>query len=402
MKDVSQPHDFGNDALTAPLTLIRPERLANRTLEMVRIPSPSGAESEMADYFASRLTDLGLRVEIDREFPESPSVIGHLGANEGRTLQLSGHLDTVPDLAAQQPERRDNSIFGRGASDMKSGLAALLEVLEAIKEGQLSVAGGLLVTAYGQHEETVPGRALHAPLRSLLRRGIKGDACIVPEGPSLEIATAGNGNARFHISFTRPGRPVHEVIGGSSRAANPLMAAYRFIAVLEERSRSWSHDEFVGPESFFIGSIRGGDYYNRIPTVADIRGTRRYPLPRTFDEARAELTQAAESAAELSGVEVQVRVDQSGQPYRLRQDEPIVQALIAGYEYVTGQAAVLSSMRYAGDVSQFVNDGSVPAVYYGTDQSTAHSDVEVVTIDAIERCARVLLQTAINYLHIQP
>jgi acetylornithine deacetylase/succinyl-diaminopimelate desuccinylase-like protein len=377
------------------------ERMARRTFEMVQIPSPSGEERPMAERFAEYLREAGLGVTFDAEFPESPSVIGRIGGARMKTLQLAGHLDTVPNLQAQAPERRDDVIYGRGACDMKAGLAVIAEVAGVLNSAEVRLDGNLLVTAYGQHEASVGDRELHAPLRSLLRRGIKGDACIIPEGPHDELAISGKGAVIYTIRFTRPGSPVHEILSGDSPPPNPLMAAHRFVSLLAERAHTWPYvDDLVGPESFFVGSLHGGDLYNRIPTSAEVTGTRRYPVPRTYEEARDELHELASRAAAELGVKADVKVDKSGQPFRLRPDEPIVAALQQAYRSTTGRELTLSGMRYAGDVSQFVNTGAVPAVYHGTDQTSAHSDFESVPIAAIRRCAEVLLSACVDYLAV--
>lgn len=84
----------------------------------------------------------------------------------------------------------------------QGGLAVLAEVAQIITGSDLHVRGSLLLTAHGQHEVAAPGCPLHAPLLGLLRRGIKGDACIIPEGPDEALPIAGNSPSIF---YTTPG-----------------------------------------------------------------------------------------------------------------------------------------------------------------------------------------------------
>jgi acetylornithine deacetylase/succinyl-diaminopimelate desuccinylase-like protein len=132
--------------------------------------------------------------------------------------------------------------------------------------------------------------------------------------------------------------------------------------------------------------------------VAEISGTRRYPVGRTFDEASLELEAVAAEAAAALGVEAAVSINKSGQPFRLAEDAPIVAAVRQSYQEVTGSPLVVSGMRYSGDVSQFANVGGIPAIYHGTDQATAHADVESVPCAALVRCARVLIGATLYYL----
>lgn len=378
---------------------IDPERLMQRTLELVAVPSPSGREADAADVYARMLRSTGLDVTLDREFPESPSVIARWdGGIRGPTLQFDGHLDTVSTPHAR-PERREAEIRARGACDMKGGLAVIAEVAQILLESRLPLPGSLLVTAHGQHEEAVNGRPLHAPLVGLLRRGIHGDACIIPEGPHDELPIAGRGLIIFSVRFSRPGEPVHEILGQTRPVPNPLMAATRFVQLFERQARTWTaRDELVGPESYFVGSLHGGDLYNRVATSAQVTGTRRYPVPITYDHARDELQDIASSAANEFGVAVDVVAEKSGQPFSVSSSEPIVGALMKSYNRIVGRSLPLTGMRYTGDVSQFVNLASIPALYHGTDQTTAHSDRESVTRGALVRCASVVLGAAVEYL----
>jgi acetylornithine deacetylase len=379
---------------------IRPDRLMQRTLELVSIPSPPGKERAAAMKFGRCLADAGLVVDLDEEFPESPSVIARSAQRDGPILQLAGHLDTISS-AHPPPFAADGAVMGRGACDMKGGLAVIAEVAQILTESGTSLGGSLLVTAYGQHEESAPGRSLHAPLLGLLRRGIKGTACIIPEGPHDELPIAGRGLVIFQIIFARDGAAVHEVLGEAVPPPNPLMASHRFIELLEEASRAWKHDHpLAGSESFFIGSIQGGDYYNRIPPIAQVRGTRRYPPGVAFCDVRDELTKLAHRAAKEIGCTANVVIEKSGQPFSLDPEDLLVAAIRNSYRLQTRGELPLRGMRFSADASQFINVGAITALYHGTNSSTAHSDHESVTVIDLVRCAKVILGSIISYLGV--
>ena len=389
--------------MTATLAPIDADRLARQTLELVAIESPSGGEGPVAEAYAAMLTGAGLDVEIDRQYPESPSVIARMaGGRPGPTLQLAGHLDTVSSPHAPA-SLRDGRIHGRGACDMKGGLAGLVEVAAALSPVRAELRGSLLITAYGQHEEPVEPRPLHAPLHGLLERGIHGDACIIPEGPHLELPLAGRGLVIFRVWFRRPGTPVHELLAGDDPPPNPLRAAQRFLEALERANRGWDVTHpLAGGESYFVGAVRGGDLYNRIPTVAEVWGTRRYPTGRTADEVTVELESFATAAASDAGAGIQadVSISRSGQPFAIAPDERIVGIVEDAYAQVTGRRLRRAGLPYTGDVSHFANVAGVPAIYHGTDQATAHADHESVTLDDLVRCTRVVLAAATRFLGV--
>ncbi len=92
------------DRLAASLAeKVDPQRIMQLTLDMVRIPSPPGQERAVSEFYADELRGAGLNVELDSEFPDSPSVVSWLrGRRGGPTLQLDGHTDTV-DLPGPEP-----------------------------------------------------------------------------------------------------------------------------------------------------------------------------------------------------------------------------------------------------------------------------------------------------------
>ena len=130
------------------------DRLVSDLQEMIPIASvnpfdedarPGFREKEMAEYYADRLSDMGLVVSTTDIVPGRHNVWGVLkGDGEGPSLMLSGHLDTVgtesyPDALKARVE--DGRVYGRGACDMKAGLAAYLEVARLLKETDIRLSG---------------------------------------------------------------------------------------------------------------------------------------------------------------------------------------------------------------------------------------------------------------------
>jgi acetylornithine deacetylase len=317
-------------------------------------------------------------------------------------LQLAGHLDTISSAHAP-PTLSGDVITGRGACDMKGGLAAMAEAAQVLSECGARLGGSLLVTAHGQHEEAGPGRSLHAPLLGLLERGVMGSACIIAEGPHEHVPIAGRGLVIFKATFSRPGDPVHEILAGTDPPPNPVMACHRLVRHLEDASRGWTESHpLAGTHSFFIGATNGGDYYNRIGSRADVWGTRRYPPGVSYADVRRELEEIAGRAAAEVGCAVDLDIQKSGQPFSLQPDEPVVVALRQGHLLETGRDLPLGAMAFSAESSQFINVGGIPAVYHGTNSATAHADHESVGIGDIERCAKVILRSIVAYVGLAP
>jgi acetylornithine deacetylase/succinyl-diaminopimelate desuccinylase-like protein len=177
------------------------------------------------------------------------------------------------------------------------------------------------------------------------------------------------------------------------------MAAHRFVSLLEDRAKSWTLvDPDLGPETFFIGAIRGGDLYNRVPVMARIDGTRRYPAPRTYDEARAELEAVGRHVADEFGLDVEVVCHRSGQPFVVDPASRLVQTFQAAATEVMGAPLPVRASILATDMNHIVSTTGIPAVLHGPDIRRAHATPEWVPVDDVFRAARVFLRTALRFL----
>jgi acetylornithine deacetylase len=205
----------------------RQERLIEITRRLIQTPSentpPIGAEANCQRWLAEQLTKAGLEPDLyelheaaelrthplywpGRSYSERPNVAARLrGAQVGRSLILSGHIDTVP--RGTQDWTQDpfsgavsgNRIYGRGSNDMKAGVAINLFAVECLQELKLQLAGDLVFESvvdeeFGGCNGTLAGRL----------RGYKADAAIISEPSSLRICAAQRGGRTAHIAFRAP------------------------------------------------------------------------------------------------------------------------------------------------------------------------------------------------------
>lgn len=371
-------------------------RVMEDTYHFVSIPSPTGAEAEFASVYARRLADLGLETALDEEVEGSPSVVARLeGSGSGPTLQLDGHSDTVPvphDECSIDSGR--GVVRGRGAADMKGGLASICEAIRALRDAGIRPRGDVLVTAHGLHEAPLGDQRT---LRSLLRRGIAGDAAVIAELDHDQLATASRGMSIFRFKVCRGGAPIHEV-EMHTRSSNPIAAVRLILDGLEVRAAGLElrEDDGVGPETLFVGEVHSGDFYNRVPVEADIVGTRRYRPPTATAEVREELEALCREVAARTGLEVELDLREVGSAYALERTEPVIEAVRRGYRDVVGSDLPLGAARAVGNAADFVACG-VPAVYHGVNQETAHSDDEHVSGSDLARAAGVLAASVVHF-----
>lgn len=385
------------DAASAHPTVIDAERLAARTLELVAIPSPTGDSGAIVERYAAMLGEIGLEVEVDRHFPGGPNVLGRWrGVGGGPTLALVGHLDTIHAPHAA-PRRVGGAIHGRGADDMKGAMAAVAVAVEALRAGGFAPRGDVVIAAHSLHEAPI-GKM--EGLRRLVAGGALGDAALVAEGfPAGHQILAGKGQAIFTITIRRPGEIVHENYAAAG-TINPLDVAVAVAARLRARHAELAAEgdlPLLGPETLFIGEIHGGDFYNRVPTEARIVGIRRFGPARTWGEIEEEFAALTAPVADATGATIMVELGGNGLGYTVPGDVPIVAALAAAHEAVTGRGLPVAGTKSVTDANIIAREGGIPALCYGPNGNTAHADEEWVAVEDLARAARVYAETMRRY-----
>jgi acetylornithine deacetylase len=395
------------------------ERLLADLRALVRIPSITGSEAHVASWAAGALIDLGLAVELlepdvaairadpdwpGEEMPRTslPVVIGRRGRGGGRRVVLSGHLDVVPpgDPATwtSDPwagEIRDGALYGRGACDMKGGVAAILAAVRTLDAaGDLDRLDGELVVALVPSEEDGGQGTLAA-----IRAGVGGDLAIITEPSNLDVVVAHAGAITFRL--TVPGRAAH----ASQRregvsALDKLVVLVRALEVDEARRNEAETDPLMTalglPYPTIVGIVSGGEWASTVldRVVADGRyGVR---LGQTPAGAEAELRAAIAAACDADEflrdhpATVEITGGRFGSA-RVPSDHPLPAGLADVVEAETGRRPALLGEPYGADMRLFVDVAGTPCVIFGPgDVRVAHSADEHVPLDEVETCARVL------------
>jgi acetylornithine deacetylase/succinyl-diaminopimelate desuccinylase-like protein len=368
---------------------VDPSRLRDLTLELVRVESPTGDTAEVARLYAARLEELGMDVELlDEPFPSTPIVVGRLrGDRPGPTIVLNGHLDTVP-IAHEPPRLDGETIYGRGSADMKGALACAAEAARRVALCG-SFPGELVIVAIGLHE--APG-GRGEDLAWLLREGgFTADYAVVCELAGDAFVAAHMGQATVEIEVSRPGMPTHE-LQTPAGTPHPLLAAARIAAAIEARTAELAATEhpWVGAETYFLGELHGGDFYNRFPTTCRLVGTRRWPPGKTLAEVREEFDALLEPIAAETGCAVALDLRLVRDSYRIDPEERLARALREAYAEVTGEELRLTGMKVVADGAVFHQAG-IPTVYHGPMGTGAHADVESIDVAELVRATRVYL-----------
>ena len=274
---------------------VQRDRLLETAVQLIEVPSPTRSGAAVADRLAELLKRDGFEVERpEAGWPEAPAVVARLETDRpGRTLQFNGHLDTV-HLPFVPPKVENGILYGSGASDMKGGVAAMVEALRVLRDTPLGPplgggtppspplrkggmgglpAGGVLLTAHDLHESPWGDGS---QVDALIDAGYVGDGVLLPEYLCDQLPVVGRGLAILQVQVTREGEPVHEVLGGIDQPSVITAGAevvHRF-AELDQRLAQLTHP-LAGRESIFVGQVAAGEIFNQSPTEFRLAGTRR-------------------------------------------------------------------------------------------------------------------------------
>jgi len=323
---------------------------------------------------------------LDDGFPATPTVVARLhGSAPGPTVVLNGHLDTDP-IPHDPPRVDGDRVYGRGSADMKGALAAAAEAVRVLREGG-PFAGEVVIVAIGLHE--APGGRGEDLTHLLAAGGFTADAAVVCELSGHDVAVAHLGSATFEVTVSRPGMATHE-LQTPPGTPHPLLAAARVIDAIRERTdelRAVEHP-WVGAETYFLGEVHGGDFYNRHPTTCRLVGTCRWAPSNTLEAVEADFRALLDRAAAPTGCDVELDLKLVRGAYEIDPDHELVHALQESYREVTGRELRPVGIKVVADGALFSAAG-IPTVYHGPVGDGAHADVESMPVDELVRAANV-------------
>lgn len=412
-----------NSTEAAVLNAIDRDQMLADLGALIGIQSLGGHETPAQEWMAARQADLGLTVDVwpidflaltkhpafsmEVARSEGLGVVGTLGDGDGPTFVLNGHVDVVPvgDITqwTADPFRatiRDGAVIGRGACDMKGGLAAALAALRALAATRTPLRGRVALHSVIAEEDGGAGT-----LATILR-GHRGDGALSMEPTELRLAPAHAGALSFRLRV--PGLSAHGCVreeGVSAiEAFRPVHDA--LLALEAERNarlRQPLFERYRLPYALSIGRIAAGDWPSSVPDLLVCEG--RYGIApgedpgdakRQFEDA---VTRAATAHAYLTQHPPVVEW-WGGQfmPACTAADAAIVGAAWQAIHEVTGEAPRVEGMTYGADMRLLVNEGNIPTVLFGPgDVRRAHRPDESVPIADLLVVAQVVALMALRF-----
>jgi len=384
--------------------------------ELVKIPSPWFEEEEITKFVKEWLEKRNLNPwyhqvsETKMTKFEGNNVIAEIGNDNGPTVLLNAHMDTVKicDGWKRDPfgaEVEGNKLYGLGALDMKSGLAAAMIAMEALKKIEKKLKGKIIFTAVVD-EEGPYGLGTDA----LIRDGITDqcDMAIVTEpaavfapkdihNPCLLIGARG----RYLYDIRVKGKAAHGSMPYSG--INAVVDASKIVLELQ-KMKLGSHS-FLGEGSLCVLMVEGGKETLSVPDKCRILVDRHIVIGETEEMVKKDVEEVIKKLDIKSEVEIGFRnapypeVKGYG-AYITSKEHKLVKEFESSFEEISGQKPVLSSFVSVGDFNYLgdINRANLPTVIVGAGGDNIHAPEEYVDLDDATEITKVLTGGLINLL----
>jgi putative selenium metabolism hydrolase len=375
--------------------------------ELVRIPSLSHHEGAVAARLADEMRSVGLdEVWTDR----IGNVIGRIGSGEGPRLLLNGHLDTVdvgdPKRWLHAPYdgvEKDGILYGRGACDMKGGLAAMVYGAKALLDSRVDLAGDLYLVGVVQ-EEPCEGLGMRVLVEE---EGIRPDYVVLCEPSDLQVRLGHRG--RLEMQMDVRGRAAHA--SSPSLGDNAIHNAARLIFGLELLASRLPTDPFLGQGSLTVTEIESeAASRNAVPDRCTFYVDRRLTLGETENKALAEV----QNIINTEEMDAQVRVTEyrstsyAGYECRIKnafpawampEHHPLVQTTTRCVRETLGYRPRLGRWAFSTDGTYTSGVANIPTVGFGPgEERYAHTLDDQVRLKDVADAARVYARLAIELL----
>lgn len=349
-------------------------------------------EGNIARFVADWLERAGLEVTLEEAAPGRPNVVGVArGSGGGRALLLNAHMDTVGVAGMERPHDPvivDNRLYGRGAYDMKGGLAVMMAAGARAKQQHLR--GDVIITAVVDEEYASIGT-------EAIAKHWQADAAIVTEPTELEICTAHKGYAWFTV----------ETNGVAAHGSRPDLGVDAIVkmgkvligleALAEGLRASGISHRLLGKGSVHAALIEGGQEWSSYPERCRLFVERRTVPGETLALLEAELATILASISDSDpAFRATVQTGLVRESFEVSEDEPIVQTLwrhtraALGHEPGSGGASGWMD-------SALLAAAGIPTVIFGPGGEGAHAVVEWSDLAQVEQSVEILAAVAADF-----
>jgi acetylornithine deacetylase/succinyl-diaminopimelate desuccinylase-like protein len=370
--------------------LFDPEEAAALSAELVAIRSYPGQEGPVQRHVAGWLEANGLEPEFQPTEGDRPNVIARIENDSGPTLLLNGHVDTVLAVEGWSsdpwiPRREGDRLYGLGAADMKSGVAAAMLATRALAQNRERWHGSVVFSSVVDEE------AYSIGARALIASGIQADYCVVTESSWDRPALGSVGKTLVKIDVT--GKAAHaswpwEGINAATEAAR-LVARLDEIPLLE-------HPRLRGSRCVLSFTSGNDQYVITVPEKARVILNCMIVASESSASVLAEVQTLIDDLA--SPAQFELTIDPPYYPpWETDTDHPLALALARAYQAEAGHAPDWGYSGF-GDMNLFSEEAGITTVMIGPRGDNFHQADEWVDVPSIAATSRLLVRMALDLL----
>ena len=409
--------------------------------QLVAAPSPSGNETPACTAMEKLLQELGLtteRIPMDTDAlaghplfscPCNPDgnrfnlladiTPPHGATPTGLNLLFNGHLDVVPTgptalwaKAPYQPYEQDGWFYGRGAGDMKGGIACVLAAIRTLQAMGLQPASRIGINTVVDEEDTGNGTLMSMGVlqRARSKARYSGyDAVIIPEPFGETLMSAQIGVCWLTVELT--GRPTH--VAYMNQGLNPIEAGIQIMQALKQVQNEWNlpenrHPAFKNvaqPININLGMIEGGEWKSSVPCTCTMGIRASFYPDRDAQEAIAWFSRFIKDIASRLNPELEVQIAHNGFAapgcvYDL--EHPAMQALSQSHAALHGEPPLHLACTATTDGRHFRLATDWAVTNYGPTARNIHGIDECVSINSMLRVTQTLVHYILTQCGVTP
>jgi acetylornithine deacetylase len=351
------------------------------------VPGGRG-EGEIARFIANWSEQADLEVHLHEPIPGRPNVVAIArGSGGGKSLMLNGHMDTVGVEGMTRPHQpyvKEGRLYGRGAYDMKAGLAACMLSMKAARQKHLR--GDVILTAVMDEEYAGVGTM------DIAKR-YHAEAAIVAEFTELNLILAHKGFVWLDV----------ETIGVAAHGSRPELGVDAIAKMgsmlvelekLDQSLRSHPTHKWLGSGSLHASLINGGRELSSYPDRCVLSIERRTLPGETADMVAAEVQEIIQRLQRSDpSFKAVFRGGIDRPPMETQEDSAIVNIVKESAKKVLKHAPELGGVPFWTDAATLWTAG-IPSILFGPSGAGAHAIEEWVDLQSVEECAEIYLETA--------
>jgi len=388
-----------------PMSFVSPEEVLEIASDLIRIESHKFAEGEernIALHIRELLEREGIRNDLVEVENGRCNIYGYLpGEEEENYLMFNGHTDTVPpfDMTVSpfDPVVKDGLMYGRGSTDMKSAVGAMLATLIGLKRGGFSLRKGLVFAGVIDEEKSCKGT------EHIVRHGPVPKMAVIGEPTDLYVSIAQKGMEWLEVTFT--GKAAH----GSrpKEGINAIYLATEFIRLLREElepALEKREHPLVGAPTINAGVIHGGDDPNIVADKCVVQLDRRWTPEETIEGITEEVAKLASRVTKdntLGGYTIRGMREHTAallnKPFIIDKDHPLVRMASEEVAAVLGETRSPRGFPAWSDAGQLSNERGVDCIVLGPGSlEKAHSNDEYVPVDQVIQAYQIYFNLALK------